>query len=554
MTTVDAGSRPARRASPLGGAISRRLLAETRLTRRELAITALALALLAAVTFQSHIRLGGFHADDWGVLLLVKFPPHPGSGLIHAIQSVWPYYGRRPGEAVWYAIVDLSFGYDASAQLALAAAMLVAAVVAIFALLRTVGMATLHAAAIAALILVFPFSDSLWLWAIQSMATLTIVLYVGGLLLALRAFSSSGRRAVALHAASIALYVIALLSYEWFAVIACIAGLLYVQRAGWRRAWPRWLLDLVAIVAALAVGRFALHDLVTPYKPQPLSGTLHHAGAIATAGAQIIASAAVPFGSLDYRIVLAALAALVAIAALRRALSAGTDPVRATLGHWLVVAGIGLLIAAAAWAIFVPGISSYSPSATGTGNRVNGLAGIGVVIFLYASAMLLGTLLTSARRTGSSATVVALAFVAFAGTGYLQHAHADAQVWNRAASVQRRLLSSLHRLVPRPPPRSRFYAYDFRTGVIATVPVFDYPWEFSSAIKSSYSNGSLGGVVVGARTQWKCRRNLASAYNGGYSSAVGADYGRAYLIDIDRQRATTLLGAAQCRQVTLGLR
>jgi hypothetical protein len=554
VNTLDRPLRHGWRDALPANVLVRRLLAPAALTGRELATCALGLGLLAAVTFLSHIRHGSFYADDWGVLLLVKFGPAHSS----VIHTLFQYYGRRPGQVLWYAVLESVFGYNAHLQLTLAALLLVGEVLCVYALLRTLGMVVLHAALIAALLLVFPFSDSLWLWSIQTTSTLTAGLYAIGILLALRALESAGGRALALHAASLALYLVALLSYEWFATIGCLVGLLYVYRVGWRRAGIRWAIDVVVIVGAVAFGKLALSDRVTPYRTQTLSGMVRHAGDIARAGARVIASAAVPVGRLDYRVVLGVLALLMVVAALTCVLLPLADPARPALARWLAVAAAGLLVTAAAWAIFAPGISYYSPDAPGTGNRVNGLAGIGIVIFLYASAMLLGTLVLRARgrsRTGRAASVMAVACALFLAAGYMHRASADSSVWNRAANAQRRLLADLHALVPRPPDNARFYAYNFHTGVAAaaSVPVFDYPWELGSAIKSSYANGSLGGVVLNARTRWKCGAHYLAATTGPYTSPTGTGYGKAFLVDVQAGRVVRVTSAAQCARVSRGL-
>ena len=532
-------------------------------TRAELAVCSLGIAALAAVAFLGHIRHGGFYADDWSVLSLVRFSGH-GS----VLQALDFFYGRRPGQVLFLAALDLGLGYDALLQLTLAAALLAIEVVCLYALLREIGMVTLHAALISGLVLIFPFSDSLWLWSVETTATLAATLYLVGVLLALRAFEHRGWRSWTLHAASLALYLVALFTYEWFAVIGCLVGLLYVQRAGWRRARVRWALDVVAITAVVGVEKLVLSDRVTPYKTQSLGGMAHHAAMIATAGARIVGSAAMPFGSPDYRVVLVALGAVALVAAGTRALLPRGDPAREALARWLVGGGVGLLLAAAAWAIYIPGIDHYSPGALGTGNRVNGLAGIGVVILLYSAAMLLGTLLSraSARARGRVgaragwrlgarargqvlASVVALGFSLFLGAGYLRRVSADSALWDRSAAAQRQLLAGLHALAPRPPAGATLYVFGFRpTGVEA--PAFEYPWELGSAIKWSYGNAGLRGVVVDAQTKWACGARGVSAATGIYAGVTHARYGEALFVDVSARRAVRVTSRSRCAKLT----
>jgi hypothetical protein len=524
-----------------------RFLRGAALTRIELAVISLGIAALAAVAFLGHIRHGGFYADDWSVLSLVRFHGH-GS----VLQTLAHYYGRRPGQVLFLAALDGGLGYDAHLQLTLAAALLAIEVICLYALLREIGMVTLHAALISGLVLIFPFSDSLWLWSVETTATLAATLYLVGVLLALRAFEHRGWRSWTLHAASLALYLVALFTYEWFAVIGCLVGLLYVQRAGWRRARARWAVDVVAIIAVVGVEKLVLSDRVTPYKTQSLSGMAHHAGMIAGAGARIVGSAAIPFGSPDYRVILVALGVVALVAAGTRVLLPRGDPARAALARWLLAGGAGLLLAAAAWAIYIPGIDHYSPGALGTGNRVNGLAGIGVVILLYSAAMLLGTLLSRASGRVSSgariqavASVAAFGFSLFLGAGYLRRVSADSALWDRSAAAQRQLLASMHALVPKPPARATLYVFGFRpTG--AEAPAFEYPWELSSAIKWSYGNAGLAGAVVDARTKWACDARGVSAATGIYAGVTRARYGEALFVDVSARRAIRVMTRSQC--------
>jgi len=135
----------------------------------------------------------------------------------------------------------------------------------VYLLLRQLGLAIGHAAAIAALVLTFPFSDSVWLWGVLSLSSLAIAAFLLGLVLALRALQSRGRRALALHGASLALYLLSVVSYEVVAVAGCLTGLLYLRVVGLRRARARWALDAAMIAVTLAITRTVLPiDVATP--------------------------------------------------------------------------------------------------------------------------------------------------------------------------------------------------------------------------------------------------------------------------------------------------
>jgi hypothetical protein len=549
---------------PAGGStLADRLLGRHRLSGRELALAGLGLSVLALATFIGHIRHGGFYFDDWGVLSIVRFPAH---NVHSALSALWPYYSKRPGEVAWYSLVDSTLGFHASLQLILAGLMLTVEVVCVFAVMRMLGLATLHAVLICALVLIFPFSDSQWLWAIMSMATLASALGLLGAILAVKALESDGRRAIALHTVSLALYVVSILSYEVFAVIGCFAGAFYAYRVGLRRARVRWAVDVVVILGTLGAAKLLLpRDLATPVRAtQSLSGLVHHATLIVRQGARIFSSAAIPVGAPDYRIVVGVLALLFATAAATWWLAPSSDPMRPVLGRWLTIGLLGLGVAAAAWAIYLPAIDYDSPGAQGTGNRVNGLAGVGIVVFLYACAVLLAAMLWRVATRARAATRMpgqgALAALAVAGTlllgaGYLHRTSRDTRTWNRAIAEQGQMLGTIRQLLPSlAPQRITLYTFHHPTAVSSWVAVFRYPWDLSGALKNEYGFRGIAGVPVSRGTRFACGPGGFYPTNNGYHRGNGALYGQAYFIDVGGRRAVPVTDRASCLRLTGALR
>jgi len=327
--------------------------------RWEILACAGALSLLTLLMCAAHIRHGGIYYDDWGVLALGRFPPP--RGLLHGL---WLDYGQRPGQVLYYAALDHFLGARAAPRLALAAGMVALQATVLYALLRRLGLLTPDALACSALSLTFPFSDSVWLWGILSLASLAICASLLGVILALRAFERSGARALALHGASLAMYVSGILSYELFAVAGCLAGLLYVRAAGWARARARWAIDVVAIAATLLLARAVLPiDIATPSRTQSLHGVLTHAGQMATAGVRLAGAAVVPARGVPPWIGAGVLATGLAAGAWMRWRLPRGERARAELGRWLAIALAGAALAAAAWAVYLPASDHYSPSA-----------------------------------------------------------------------------------------------------------------------------------------------------------------------------------------------
>jgi len=506
---------------------------------RELLACALGLGLLALVMCATHIRSGGSYYDDWSLLALARFPA-PG-GLLHVL---WLDYGQRPGQVLYYAALEEVLGVDSSARLAIAAATLVLEAVCLYALLRQLGLAVRHALAIAALLLTFPFSDSVWLWGVLSLSSLAIAACLLGVILALRALASPAPRALALHLASLSLYLVSVLSYEVCAVACCLAGLLYVRAVGLSRARARWALDVCAIAATLAVARGVLPiDVATPSRTQSLTGVIGHAGLIASRGVGLAGAAALPLGGVSPWIGAGLLGAvLLAATALRLRLSAG-EQVRADLGRWLAIAGAGTLVAIASWAVYVPGPDHYAPTLDGTVNRMNAAAAVGVVIVVYAAVMLLACML--ARLLGSSARVVApgslsLALALALGGAYLGRTAADVRVWDAAAADQQRVLADVRAALPRLPGGATVYAFDAPRTVGQGVPVLSTTLDLTSAMRLSYASPQLVGVALAGSAGLTC------GPHGPLAGGVGGDYGRSYLLDVRARRAVRLGARAQC--------
>jgi hypothetical protein len=495
------------------------------------------LGLLTLLVCLVHIRHGGFYYDDWGVVALGRFPP-PG-GLLHGL---WLDYGQRPGQVLYYAGLDEALGVHAAPRLALAAAMVVVQAMCLYALLRRLGLAGRHAGVIATLSLTFPFSDSVWLWGILSLTSFAIVAALLGVNLGLRAFESSGGRALALHVASLVLYVVSVASYEVFAVAGCLVGLLYVRAVGFARARWRWVLDVAAIGATLAFTRTVLPvDVATPSRAQSLAGMAGHAGLIVGRGAQLAGAAVLPFGGAWQWVGVVLLAGVLGAAAvLRRHLPIG-EGVRAELGRWLAIAGAGVLVALAAWAVYVPAPDHYSPTALGTVNRMNAGAAIGIVILVYSCIVLLMRMLALCVRWGGSVAALGATALALAlGGAYVRQSTADARAWDAAAADQRRLLADVHAALPRLPQAAVVYAFDAPQTVGPGIPVLNTTLDLTSAMRIAYSSPTLVGIpVVG-------KASVACGSKGPLAGEVGGAYGSSYVVDIGSRHAVRLISRTQC--------
>jgi hypothetical protein len=526
------------------GLTRHRVLAPTRPRemRGEILACAVGFGLLAVLMCAAHVRHGGFYYDDWSLVALGRFPG--AGGLVH---SLWLGYGQRPGQVLYYAALDEAFGAAAWPRLALAGAMIVLQATCLYALLRCLAMRARDAAVIAALALAFPFSDSVWLWGVLSLTSLAISAALLGVILALRALQGTGRRAFALHAASLSLYVASILSYEAFAVAGCLAGLLYAHAVGLRRARLRWVLDVLVIGVTLAFARFALPiDVATPSRTQSLAGMIHHAGLILARGARLTGAAALPLTGLSPWFGAGAIAAVLAAGALVSLRLPSGDVARAELGRWLALAGAGAVGALAAWAVYVPATDHYLPSLAGTVDRVNAAAAIGIAALLYSCIVLSGRMLVRLTRLPASGGAVLVGAAALAlGGGYLARSLADARAWDAAAADQRMVLSGMHAALPRLPGEATVYVYGAPATVGPGIPVLNTTLDLTSAMRVSYSSPKLLGVPIAAAA------NVICARRGVLAAGVSGAYGRSYLFDVatggaasarGRRRATAQIG------------
>jgi hypothetical protein len=258
-------------------------------------------------------------------------------------------------------------------------------------------------------------------------------------------------------------------------------------------------------------------------------------------GAQLAGAAVLPFGGAWQWVGVVLLAGVLGAAAvLRRHLPIG-EGVRAELGRWLAIAGAGVLVALAAWAVYVPAPDHYSPTALGTVNRMNAGAAIGVAILVYSCIVLLMSMLAlCARLRGSVAALGATALALALGGAYVRQSTADARAWDAAAADQRRLLADMHAALSRLPQAAIVYVFDAPLLVGPGIPVLNTTLDLTSAMRIAYSSPALVGVpVVG-------EASVACGSKGPLAGEVGGAYGSSYVVDIGSRRAVRLISRTQC--------
>src|SRR5205823_5398547 len=111
----------------------------------------------------------------------------------------------------------------------------------------------------------------------------------------------------------------------------------------------------------------------------------------------LITPALLPFGTPPRWLGLVVAAAVIAAAALALWRLPRDDPGSARLWRLVGTAIAGMVAAGVAWLMFVP-TAEFAPLNPAEGNRVNGLAAVGLVAFAYSVILLAGELLARWRR------------------------------------------------------------------------------------------------------------------------------------------------------------
>ena len=481
------------------------LLAVTTPSRRELAVAFAGLLLLGAALFGPQVADGGFYWDDWQNSLNVHIAGDP--GLFSSLDrgTLRPVFGYRPALTVMLVVEHWALGTGPAPHLAMAVLFGVLTGWALYLLLRTCGLSTLEAALPAALLLVFPWTDSTRLWATASFDTLAVALYLLGAVLAVRRRFLIG---------SLALYLVACWTYEVVSVAVLLSVALYLCVMPRRDALRRFLLDAGVVALALVVVVTG-----TSREPQALSTQVDHAGTLASQAFSLLARALVPVGAVPGWVGAALLVGLCAWGYMRGE------------RRWVAVAGLGALLVAAGYALFVPAAPYYEPLAPGTTNRMNVLAAVGFVLVVYALARLL------VRRAE-----IAAALCIVIGVGYVVKVANDEGGWQRSADLQAEVLRTL----PDPGGRMTFYTFGVPTFAAPGVPVFSLPFDLKAAVRLKYGTHRLAAYPLSSTTVIHCEAASLYPSGGTYGRVHGAPYGKAIFVDVPRRRLLRIGSRADC--------
>lgn len=509
-----------------------------RVAPKEIAIAWALLVVVGALSYGPHAIDGGFTLDDWanasGALQSGGF-----GGALSYFADLTMY---RPVLVVYVPLTYEAFGMHMGFHLAWAAGLGIAVSCVLFAILRTVRLPRVHAGALATLVLVFPWFDSTRFWATASQVTLGVLFASGGVWLALIALR---RRSWRLHVVSLLLYAASILTYEIALLLVGAVGILYIALVGWRAGWKRWAADVVLMIAGAAWVASQ-----TTRESSGFSDNIEHLKIIVTEGGTLLGRTVLPAGPQRTTIVLVSMACLAAVAVAVAAHDRGSTARRGTsMMPWLLLGAAGLGIASVGWAIFIPADPYYTPSVYGVTNRVNGLAGIGLVMLAYAGCGLLGALLGRlTSRPAVVATTTTIALAAVLGVGYFRVLDRHTDIWTAAFRAQMAGLGQMKTQFPTLPDGSTLFVSGYPNYQTLGVPIYSTTWDVDGATKMQYRNPTLRALPVFPDTHLVCERDGVRLTGAGYDMPPVA-YGQARFLEVNSGRNATPLTQRACRRV-----
>jgi hypothetical protein len=532
-------------------------------SRTALLLGVAGLVLIAAASYAWYIGHGGLWDDDWPVTSAMFAHRADGGGWWAGVQDTWSNLAWRPVLVAYTSLIIGPLGWHLTLQFLWSVAVTTAFAGLLFAVLRDRGIATVHAFAISALVLVSTFGDAGVLWIDGATIRFAGALYLGGLLMALHALRAEDQRAtLRLHAGAGLLYLTSILSYEVTAGLLWAGVLVYLGGAAPRaRVLRRWGVD----VAIGAVG-LAWSAALTPRPSHSLSASLDHAGAIAREFWKLYDGVVAPGwlpGHTAAILTLAAIATAVTSLVLRaRAIISGA-PVDAVC-RWAVVLLVALVYVVAAYVIFVPGDAYYLPNGRGTSNRMNTLPVAPVILVGYAAVMVLATALLSLRsRWVPIAMGVGLAYAVGMFITNERELRADQHAWAADYNVSRGVLDTMKATVPHPSKGTYVVVVGVPPVRPSGNPTFYASWDLASAARKLYDDPSIdaynafrgvqcsgdGLVVPGASTEGYSAKDTNSAPE----TSRTAGYGTVVLVDARSARAYPLRDALACQRAVAAI-
>lgn len=514
------------------------------LTLREFALACTALAVVGILAYAPHILNGGFYLDDWANGAGALRPPG-GPGMGHALSYFRQITLYRPVLVLYVPLTYFVLGTHMAYQLAWAAILAIAVATLIYGVLRTLGVPWVHAGVMSSLSLVYPWFDSTRLWETAGQASLSIMFTAAGLWLALVVMRGRSPR---YHAGPALLYLLSILTYEVTLPFIAAAGVLYTLRGGWRNARVRWLIDIAVVIAGgLWVG------LQTNHESMGVSADLRHLEEIVVSGGTILGRTLIPFGQEPHTALALALLGVILLGGVIMRWHKGLRRVESSVNslNWLAVVSGGFALAVLGWIMYIPANPYYTPSVYGFTNRVNALAGFGLVICAYGLLGIIGTFVGACAKKANVAIIVTVVLGVLLGLTYADVLEHHAKIWDTAFRAEMAGIGVMRTQFPTLPMDTTLFTSNYPAYQTLGVPIFATSWDVNGMVKLQYKDGTLSAYPVLPGLELVCRVGGVGLLGVG-APPVTAPYGTAVLLDIRTGMHDRPTDRGQCEAVVGG--
>ncbi len=496
----------------------------------------LVLVLVGVLAYGSYVAHGGFYVDDWSDLAGYHFAHAP--RYWSDVSELHAVLGGRPLLALLLPVPNALFGVRPEPYLALALGLGIVTSWCFYLLLRTLSMAPLHAAAIAVLALLFPWSDATRLWSTASVTTLSVCFFCLGLVVALHGLKRRGRAAIAMHTGADVLYLLSVLTYEATGAAALLAGLLYLGRAPAASVARRWLADAVVVLGALS---YSLSMTVTARHVGSLSERIGDIAQFTRQSALLLVSAIVPRGSSSTPIqalVLFAVTVIVGfgVARLRR----GADGALREWLWWVAVAGVAV---GAAYFMFLG--SHLHPLDPGIDTRTNVFAGLAYSVLAYAIIATASHLVFRSSQVAATTTLSAAVLIA---VGYGVRVRDDEAAWRQASALQYQVLTAIDRDLPPLPRASTLLTFDHPAQAAPEVPVFYKSYDLRGALELHANDPTLRAYPVSEGIAVRCEPGSLTVAGPQNYGTYRIGYGRVFFLDVAAGEGRRISSSVACTE------
>jgi hypothetical protein len=503
------------------------------------------LCVVTAISYGPYVTGGRFLADDWANAGWTRFG---GPGGIGTLDFFWQVTSFRPVLVLYVPAVHTVFGTDFAAHVLWSLFLAVAAAFALYVVLRLYRLPPLVAALPAALVIPFPFAESIRLWTTASNVSLVIALYLAGLALALVALTSA-RRPALLHVGSLILYALSILTYEITAPAVALSGLAYLVRVRSRAAVVRGVIDLglaAALVMFVTTGG-SRRPQDGSFDPTYLWDRLKLFGrqALSLLGASSVADF---FHGKALLGVIAIVILIGLVAVTLRARFAQRS--RLLLQQSCALSFAGLLVIVVGYLGFVPAANFYFPVAEGLSDRVNVGAAYGYSMVVAGLAVGIGALAAAmARRPRWGMPIGAL----IGGVLLAGFVHGTRQIEDRyikAGRIQDRVMSAIRSTVRHPPRGSLILAADYPVATGQNIPSFALSNDLQGAVRLAYGRGDLSALPIRSGVPVTCGKDGVHVGDATLPEFVTlGHYGRTILVNVRTHRRVSVRTRSQCEAV-----